>query len=404
MASGSLAAAPAMRTPIESPILRRACNDLLNVIFPSSGLANCNADDITEFLSVVVLNRKASFSMGAQKLTPNTVLQAVDKLVIDAPFYIANRNREITLLRSYLLLLSEILRSFAQDVQKLKHEIHQRWYDGISALNQYAEEAMFDCDKKYQIDAWDTVFLLQYTQYLLTRIEDSYNLTDTLFERTKFMAMAALLTYNKSWEAISAYKGLIRKHRGAGPWHEAFLDFEQMVFIASEKDVQSGIVSISGATDLAHRTTIELVDILDSELRLPPASTLTSLGKQIKRTFSTLYGAISKRAMSAGPYETHNYYFVYGILNLLYSLSFRVAKETRPRCYAEMIGVIRRVLETTNDVPLQVYRKASDLYNYIVWTAERDNESYGKLEDLAAIAAWIKRNGGKSEEVEHSKL
>jgi hypothetical protein len=101
---------------------------------------------------------------------------------------------------------------------------------------------MFESEKNYQIDRWDAIFLLKHTQYLLTRIEDSHSLTEKLFEREAFLAMAALLTYTKSWQAIGAYTGLLRNHRGAEPWHETFMAFEQMVFIASEKDIQTGIV------------------------------------------------------------------------------------------------------------------------------------------------------------------
>jgi hypothetical protein len=109
--------------------------------------------------------------------------------------------------------------------------------------------------------------------------------------------------------------------------------------------------------------------------------------------------------MSAGPYETHDYYFLYGILSLLYSLSFRVERETRPVCYAAMVGAIRRVLETTNDIPIQVSRKASDLYNCIVWMAERDgNIVYGKPEDIAAISALLKQEPDRAEEAEYSRL
>jgi hypothetical protein len=183
------------------------------------------------------------------------------------------------------------------------------------------------------------------------------------------------------------------------------VEFEQMVFIASKKDIQTGIVSLHGAKDLAHHTTMELVDILDSQLRLPPAGALASIGKTVKRKFSKFYGALSKRTMSARPYETHDYYFLYGILNLLCSRAFRVEKETRPVCYAEMVGVIRRVLETTNDIPLQVYRKTTDLYNCIVWIGERDDHGvYGKPDDVTAITEWLRRNPDKAEEAEHSKL
>jgi hypothetical protein len=221
MSSPSTAAA-GMRTAIESPTLesptlRLACDNIRNVIFPPSGYANCNANDIAEFLSIVTLNRKGSLSAGAPLLTPNTMLQALDYLIIQAPFYTKNRNRETFkngnretfALRSYLLLVSEMLRSFAQDVQKLRHKIRERWYDGISALSKYAEEVTVDCGKRYQIDAWDATFLLKHTQYLLTQIEDSYSLTDNLVERATLMAMAAALTYNQSWKAIGAYKGLV---------------------------------------------------------------------------------------------------------------------------------------------------------------------------------------------------
>jgi hypothetical protein len=296
-----------------------------------------------------------------------------------------------------------MLRIFAQDIRTLKHDIYQKWYDGISELHQRAEETTDKCPKALRIDNWDAIFLLQHSQYLLTRIDSSYSLRDKLFERAAFIAMAALLTYNKSWEAVKAYKQIVRKNRGAGPWHNAFVEFEQMVFIASEQDIQLGIVSISDAADLAHRTTIELIDVLDKELRLPPRGSIASIGKLVKRKMSTIYGVVSKRTMSAGQYETHDYYFLYGILHLLYSLSSRIKAETRVLCFAEMVGGIRRVLEKINDIPLDVHRKATDLYNYIVLMGVRDGTSYGKPEDVAMVTTWIRQHPDKAEEEEHSK-
>ena len=91
----------------------------------------------------------------------------------------------------------------------------------------------------------------------------------------------------------------------------------------------------------------------------------------------------------------------YGILDLLYQLSFRMRKRSRAKCFLEHVKLIRFILDRCSRV---VQLKATDLWNRILELGGQDNIAYGEEDDRDVIHRWTHEHLDDSEAHDLSAL
>jgi len=392
-------AGPSRNVSAESTTLRTYLRETEKKLFPRDGnIANCNLDDLKRQAAIFLVNRKA-LRESSPCLDSSTIYLAVDNFVKHLPF--AHRHKDAGLkMRSYSMILAEALRALGQEADTMTHLERNSWYDGITKLQVMTQTLLKDsCPEKYQIETWDAIFHLKYSQNLLVCIEDiQRGGTAMLVEKGVLLMKGAIQGFNHQWELVSTIKDLLQRHRDKSEWHIKYLALESMAFLAAEFDPPE---PSTNTYDAAYETVKQIKDYLEDAL--PVAKTTTFMGKAIAagRRFSS---QISQLTMSAGPSEIHPDYFVYGLLHLLYQLAFRVNDE---RCFSEMIGSVRVVLRTKKKIDYSLYRKAVDLYYAIDELGQleekRPKRTYGEDQDLHYIKDWIHKYPAWAENAQTSR-
>jgi hypothetical protein len=102
-------------------------------------------------------------------------------------------------------------------------------------------------------------------------------------------------------------------------------------------------------------------------------------------------GRATDLLQDAGPFEEHSDYFLFGVLDLLYQMSFRIRKRARPACFVTFIKMVRLVLEQSQLLSPDVCLKATDLWNRLMLLSEKDHSMYGEEADRHAVGKLIKQ-------------
>ena len=149
--------------------------------------------------------------------------------------------------------------------------------------------------------------------------------------------------------------------------------------------------------ELEHQTVIALKDTLEDELVHDPGRL-----SGVTRGLKTLGGIFGRKVMSSGQYEENDHYLKYGLLDLIYNLSFRVTN--CKACFEEMIGAIQAVLERSHKSAEFLHRKAIDLFHKINEVGRTNNTVYGKVEEREVIIQWMAQHPTEVETEENSRL
>jgi hypothetical protein len=117
----------------------------------------------------------------------------------------------------------------------------------------------------------------------------------------------------------------------------------------------------------------------------------TKSNGSIENWIRSAKGSITNLLNDTGPYEEHAEYLRYGVLDLIYKLTFRIRKRSRAACFAEYVKIICAILERSASPSGVLRTKATDLWNRILSLGEKDGLGYGKEEDREAIHCWINK-------------
>src|SRR5277367_49354 len=107
-------------------------------------------------------------------------------------------------------------------------------------------------------------------------------------------------------------------------------------------------------------------DSIETHLRKSQSQS-SRLGTLVRHTI----GRFAHYLQQPSPYEEHDDYFMYGILDLIYQLSFRIRKCSRRRCFSEFLKVVLRIFEGGKSSPC-LCLKATDLWNRITEIGDKD--------------------------------
>lgn len=377
-------AALKMAQQAESETLRSQCRETISRLFPDSGdIRDCNPSDVMELTAIFQRNRFYSLEQ-LRRLQPATVLYALNKLITHVPFQSYHNDTGLIDLRRYLSLLAEALRSFRNERIALQHNVRDTWYNGINRLSDISERASQKCPRNLQVELWDVKFLLVHCQYLLLSIRNSYSSGELIVETGGQLAKARLSADDNQYvDAVGSSKDIINRKQSRAKWHDDYITLEEMHFKSLARGLDKLVEERTSSTDWDAeelKLTITLRDKLEKELK--DSSHRSNATRPFKNVFR-------KKTQSSGPSEENSHYFAYGLLDLMYQLSFW-ASNRRP-CFGELVGAVKRVLEWSPQSAHPLHDKAIDIYRRIDYLGE-GGRPYGTVQERQSIEDWIKQH------------
>lgn len=376
--------------PMESAGLRLLATDFVDRMYSGSGSVGIVVQtDIIALLSVFQKSRIA-FLSHEPRLLVNAKTYVLDKLLTQTPFHYIDLDVLIDT-RRYISLLAEVLRSFQDepDIITIEHGIRCVYYEGINKMSRDLERVGRDRSGNLEIEWWDAKITLKHCQYMLLSMGDSFTTPDYVLEKTRLVIQGALQGFgNQFVDATATLTEILKGQRKREPWHEEYMDLEAMYFetFGYEKQISGPQGQREG------NTVVALIDRLEREL----ASKTSQHSSTITR-LQRAWREIGRRVRASGPFEEHDYYFEYLLLDLLYKASFRLPLNCRRYCLGEMIRVIRSALQWSHESAAPLHLKATDLYRRIDRLAKEDRVGYITVEHGIVIDQWISRRRGKSE-------
>jgi len=384
--------------PMESAGLRALAKGFVDRMYGgSSSVGIVVPADVIALLSVFQKNRTA-FLSHEPRLLVNAKTYVLNKLLTRSPFHHIDLGVLVDM-RRYILLLTEVLRSFQDepDVITIEHVTRSIWYyEGINKMSHDLETAGRERSGNLEIEWWDAKITLKHCQYMLLSMGDSFRGPDYVLEKTKLVIRGVLQGYgNQFVDARATLNEILKGQRKREPWHEEYMELEAMYF---ENFGYAKEISDHQAHKEIH-TVIALRNKLEREL-----TSKTSRHSSTITKFQRALREVGRRVRASGPYEEHDYYFEYLLVDLLYKTSFRLTLDCRRRCFDEMIGGIRSALQLSHESAAPLHLKATDLYRRIDRLAKDDQVDYIKVDHRIFIERWIDKHPGKSEKETNSLL
>jgi hypothetical protein len=119
---------------------------------------------------------------------------------------------------------------------------------------------------------------------------------------------------------------------------------------------------------------------------------------------SKFLSAFGRGSDTSNTPEEHTDYLRYGILDLIYILSFRIRRRSRRECLRDYLKIVRLVLERSTSSATSLHAKATDIWNRICEVGADDSLTYGDEEDREAIRAWTRDHDDTTEDPEESSM
>jgi hypothetical protein len=386
--------------------LREKCNQTLNRLFPGPGrddVADWNKSDVLCLYAIFELARVARHAETTDPLLPrHTILRVLTKLATFTPFQDISP-RSLVELEQHLRLLAIALRLYKYEGTSLEHKLRDDLYQGITKLSEKFRDDRRDCGPTLHIERWNVAFLLQHCQYILLSIEDSYSLAKTAASKFLKLIDGTLSGYGGQYVDARRYgRDALRRQRTRPKWHESFMELEDLCFAIYARGVGVEIELGSAGDEVELHgeelgAALKLRDNLEDQLRHASSS-----HHSFTQAWNGLVGRTTEITFESGPYEENGEYFKYGILDLMYELCFRV--KNRAACFEQFVGVLKLALEDSHRSAIPITRKIVDIYQKIRSVGEIDKAVYGKIEERAAIEAWMTRHSNEFEPYDTAKM
>jgi hypothetical protein len=280
----------------------------------------------------------------------------------------------------HLRLLALALRLYKYGAKSLESTLHVAVYDGITRLGHGFERYR---KNRVKVDDWNVAFLLKHCQYIVLSIENSDSFQHKAAKRAIVAFDAGL--GSQYHELRPALAEIIKRQRSRPDWHDEYMGLEDAVYAMVRADVRyRNGDNLANVLEVANLATRLLRNSIETQLMYEPKPS------RIQTFFRHVIGKLTSQLQESGAYEEHSNYLGYGVLDLIYHLSFRVPKRFRRNCFEQFLKVVRMSLEQSQSVSLHL--KAQDIWNRISELEEKDEEIYGDPEDHVAIKFWIIRH------------
>jgi hypothetical protein len=303
-------------------------------------------------------------------------------------------------LRRYLTLLAEALRSLSDEDEQLviDHDTRNQWYfDGINRLNTILSTARQNCPENLEMELWDATFTLKHCQYILLSIRDSYSIRERVVDTGALLIKGTLQGYsNQLPDAANTLENLLRAQRSREPWHGVYVELEAVSFKSLIPGFYARTEGVAGR-ELEERQ-LSAVRKLNESLQSAIADKTEWQQQPVINIFR---GEIRQLVQGAGPYEQDPYYFEYGILDLMYRLSFHLSPNSE--CLSQMTGAVQSALIWSHKAAKRLHRKATDLYRRVKEICANEENIVCSQQHARTIEKWMDDHTDEVEKEPSSK-
>jgi hypothetical protein len=383
--------------------VRDICTTELSRLIPqpdSTARGFWNDASIRKLTAVFEIQRIDLLSDCPRRLVDINLIAKVIELLAGRKYFPDLRSWNLLLqMEPHLRLLAAALRLYKYHAFSLEESLHKDVYEGITNLWTEFKNHQGRRGENFRVEEWNVLFLVKHCQYLLLSIDSTESLPRKIAKRATIGVDAAIAGISHSFQNIRpAVVDLIKRQRSRPKWHDEFIQLEDACWTVFASDIQ--------VERLEDRDVIVLIEEAKLTIHILRAS-LDDLQQRrqpsrVKNFVRNTVGRVTHELQDSGPYEEHGEYLGYGILDLLYQLSFRIRKRARRKCFDEFVQIIRGLLEQAPSSAKLLQIKATDLWNRISELAESDQILYGETEDRQTIASWIRNRANHSESAEYS--
>jgi hypothetical protein len=372
-------------------LLRERCATAIRVHLPQKGTrfrGTLSDESIRILMAVFELQRvELQSEMEDEHIDNNTIRDVIYELSTGS--YLSDHQSPTLLLDmdSHLRLLASALRLYKYHGRSLDQQVYQDIYRGLTGLSEIFENNRQWRDERLKIEESNVGFLLKHCFCLLQSIESSDCLSRVVARRAILALDGAVLQHQALGStSLEAYKRQVSRPK----WHDEYVHLEDNCW------------SIFGGDVRTHSSRDTDIQILQAEalaatgILRESIETHVSLQRPEPRKYKLSRNSKSTQDMHDEFTDLH-----YGLLDLLYLLSFRMRKRSRHKCFLENVKLIRFILERCSPA---LRPKATDLWNRILELGDQDGLAYGEEDDRQAIHRWINEHLDDSEAHDHSLL
>ena len=339
------------------------------------------SDQNMRLLRVILLfHRKIGPNNPKFRLTTKEVGDTVDVLLHQKQIG-SFEEREFLYLEHLLRALADGLLSLLEAKCTVTHCVGENWYKAISELFEiYILIRNRKKQSQCEIERWNVAFQLIHCQSLFLSLPDGQSPLQRLGERTLGAAEAAAHIYSGQYvNGKDTILKLIRFRRSRPEWHSEYLIFNNLGF-----NILCFAMSTKSTIDTPNEVIFETVrkirDRLGTELGKEKESPKTSKLRKMGCEFT-------RKVNAMGPYEEHDDYFSFGLVELLWQLCFII-----PDCdktFGEVLGAVYTILDRSSLECLR--QKAIQIYFTTKFLGEerKRNGSYGGAEAHEKVKSWL---------------
>jgi len=392
------------RSEVVRERLRNLCNAALSSLFPGDGewtRGTWSEDDIRLLTAVFELERVSIHSELEKSCLHSSVIAKVLEKIGTGNLFPSPRSQTLlTEMDQHLRLLASALRLYKFHNTSLDHHLHDELYTGINQLTKTFQNARSRRGKSQKVEDGNVAFLLTHCQSLLVSIDSSDSLAKRVSRKFILAVDGALAGFGEQYQDVRKIGLQLAKRKRCQPaWHPEFLQMDDVCYAIFARDIHLRGMSAS-----------EMGSLLDDEAEasellynsLEEHSQCLALGGRVRGALKKVTGMITQTVQNSGPYEESADYFQYGILDLMYQLSFRIRRQSRKPCFEAFVSAVRLSLDKAHSSAWSLHRKAVDLWNHVNEVGEYDYVLYGKPEDREFVDRWI-RQSGDSADIDYSR-
>jgi hypothetical protein len=356
-----------------------------------------NADSVRTLIAVFELQRLELHSEVEDQHIDHGLLARVIHELATRSYFTDHRSPSLLIDQElHLRLLAGAIRLYKYNGRSLDHQVHQDLYQGLSRLARMLEDNRKSTDERLKVEESNVDFFLKHCEYLLLSIDNTESLGHSIARRAVLtMDTAGGAEHHPHLELWSLE--VIQRQRTRPKWHNEYLHLEDACWAVFASDLRTrGSSNINALLEEAITATSLLRNSLEAHLpqKQQPQS---KVNKVLKRAVSGFANGVPDASQG----EEHIEYMHYGILDLLYRLSFRCRKRSRIKCFAEYVRIIKIILERC-PATAGLRTKATDLWNRLLDLGEKDGIGYGEEEDRQAVHGWTSQHPDETEALEYS--
>jgi hypothetical protein len=376
--------------------LRRRCtSELLRLIPQSDAPARgvWNDETIRTLTAIFELQRVELHSELEEEHIHNTIIAKwLEALTTREYFHDPCSDSLVLDMEAHCRLLASVLRTFKYHGKSLRHELHQEIYRGLNVLANVFQKNQSRRDEQLRVEDRTVAFLIKHCQYLLVSIDSDRSPARELARRAIVGFDGALAGLGQQYHELRPrILEMIQRQRQRPKWHKEYVELEDACWSVFASDIRMRSVDPTSNNDDRFVEEAEfVVSLLRSSLEV-----YLSQNPEQRRTPNILrqfVGQATDILQDAGPFEEHPDYFLFGILDLLYQLSFRIRKHGRKQCFVDYMKIIRLTLEHRRHCKTGLHLKATDLWFRLIILGNKDREVYGDEEDRLTISKWLNQN------------